>query len=489
MSLRGDRIGVEVADALGRSPTDELRDAKRDVWRRVCNALDPYLLDSWLDIYADPTLENTTMPDGSPVEPKTVAWQIAGGLPVAIWVKFGLGMKDWDLIWPVGGGRGFGILRTAYEIDFTTLTPQNLLTGGDGAKTIGGKPWTLAQSGRLAVAALNGGTYPGIYLKCNTEISVNSQHVLNGGALYTPIPTLSDALAVNARPQIAETWLWVLGSVPHAPTADFESTHVGLIWSVQSYTYNGLVKFSIGDGANSLDSPTKSYGRTQFSVGGNDTYGEAREQVQYGAWAFRILPGEVECYTTDAPGDGSFPDIKALKFRGRAPFIAYDGVPGEQHGNAKEFYNVWFSVMSGNTLGHQDLVLRKMRIQYLPTAMGSAPTPSTARVDEPFFPVGITDGVLGDFGGHRNLLVTGSGPLVGIPSASLIGGEKLSLTFTADTTITAMGSPSSGSKIKTPRMGDPSPQDIHLKADDTVEVQFRIDTTPTFWKVIGGSYA
>lgn len=53
--------------------------------------------------------------------------------------------------------------KTAYNVDFTSLTTQNIRTGGNGTKTIDGKSWTWANDANATTAALTNGTG----LQCN----------------------------------------------------------------------------------------------------------------------------------------------------------------------------------------------------------------------------------------------------------------------------------------------------------------------------------
>jgi hypothetical protein len=119
--------------------------------------------------------------------------------------------------------------------------------------------------------------------------------------------------------------------------------------------------------------------------------------------------------------------------------------------------------------------------EFLPTGVVFA---GGSLADEDDYPVTIVDGVISGFGTHRKLLVSGTGTLVGIDAPDMAYGSLL-LTFVADTVITAMGAPASGLPIKTPRMGADDSIDIHLKADDVVEVRRR---SSDFWKVTGGSF-
>jgi hypothetical protein len=59
---------------------------------------------------------------------------------------------SWQVVTGVSGGW-----QTLYSMDLTGQANQNLLTGGDGVKTIGGKPWTLNNSAHVTTARIDNG--------------------------------------------------------------------------------------------------------------------------------------------------------------------------------------------------------------------------------------------------------------------------------------------------------------------------------------------
>lgn len=125
--------------------------------------------------------------------------------------------------------------------------------------------------------------------------------------------------------------------------------------------------------------------------------------------------------------------------------------------------------------------------EYSNASASSTESGAEDATDDADYPVTISDGVIADFGAHRHLLVSGTGPLVGVDATGLIACTLL-LSFTAACVVTAMGSPTSGSAIKTPRFGADTPQDLHVQADDVVEIRLRADAETPFWKVVGGSF-
>lgn len=91
------------------------------------------------------------------------------------------------------GSSGSGGWRTAYDVDFTGLVTQNLLSGGDGVKTIDGHPWTLTGSANLSVASVTNGT--GIVITCSAA---------GGGSLFFKFSDISSSL----QPWYSDIEVW-----------------------------------------------------------------------------------------------------------------------------------------------------------------------------------------------------------------------------------------------------------------------------------------
>lgn len=83
------------------------------------------------------------------------------------------------------GASGTGGWAVAYEVDFALLSNQNLLTGGDGTKTIDGRDWDLAASTHAATLAIQNGT--GLRFVKNTTATQF------GGRLTLPMSQIPEA--------------------------------------------------------------------------------------------------------------------------------------------------------------------------------------------------------------------------------------------------------------------------------------------------------
>lgn len=80
------------------------------------------------------------------------------------------------------------IWKNAYKVDFTSLTTQNLRTGGNGTKTIDGKNWTWANDANVNTADVTNGT--GIVIGAsNANVNYNGA-TRNCPILSVPISTL-----------------------------------------------------------------------------------------------------------------------------------------------------------------------------------------------------------------------------------------------------------------------------------------------------------
>jgi hypothetical protein len=76
--------------------------------------------------------------------------------------------SQWDGTTQVtsGGGVGGG-WQVGYQVDFTSLATQNLITGGDGAKTIDGKTWDARGTAGATTFGITAGT--GLVIQANAN--------------------------------------------------------------------------------------------------------------------------------------------------------------------------------------------------------------------------------------------------------------------------------------------------------------------------------
>jgi len=376
---------------------------------------------------------------------------------------------------------------TTAEMDFSTLPAQNLLTGGDGVKVIDGCQWYLVNSANLQTAYINDGTHSGLYLRANGNVGVNSGGLLTGGAIYTSLTALGSWAPLNyVSPGVAlETWVWMMFEVPHTPDANGEGAGVGFFTLTGAYTAAHMLRLTLEDVYTTTDGLRA--GIVHSQCGSADSWGEAagnHNDVACVRWrhpSWTIWRG--------ASVNSDFPDRVTLAAPKISVEITPDGsffiTPGSQA------HWAWCGLQSAGA-GAQDILLKKIRVEVVPLIQSptvQSEASGTGGGDEPYTNVAIDDGVIAGFGRARNLMCTSSGAtLAGVETAGLVGGERVRVTFKYATVITAMGTPSSGAAIKTPRMGDTNPQDIHAQADDVVELQLRKDGAAPFWKVTGGSF-
>jgi hypothetical protein len=128
------------------------------------------------------------------------------------------------LMGPSGGSSGSSGLTTAYSVDFTTLSGLDLLTGGDGAKTIDGKTWNLRNSANATSAYLNDGTHSGLYIKCSA-ISTDYRGSVSTAPLL--LAGLQDLTGVGMA-SCVEQWVLTLFNQPHTPNANYEGCKIGV---------------------------------------------------------------------------------------------------------------------------------------------------------------------------------------------------------------------------------------------------------------------
>jgi hypothetical protein len=255
-------------------------------------------------------------------------------------------------------------LATAYSVDFSALTASNLKTGGDGTKTLDGKPWALAQSVNAQTVWLNDGTHAGLYLRCSVANTDDYLTTYNGPRLIAGLTDLS-----GIRPaQTNELWVMVMFSQPHTPNANYEFVRMSVLQlptnaADTAATYR---RFSIARG----------YSTTLACAGGYRVAGTSTGQpvsaqlpdVGNDVYAFRILNNQrVEIYT-GASVAGAFPAVSALTFFCAGSFLP--STPGFDalsiNGTAANSFQ-WgleVNVTTGNTAGNSDLLLKKLQVLY-----------------------------------------------------------------------------------------------------------------------------
>lgn len=248
--------------------------------------------------------------------------------------------------WSVPYTSGF---TTAYEVDFSGLPSQNVLTGGDGAKTIDGKAWTLANSNGLQTAYVNDGSHAGLYLRGSTLNVNNTGGTLSAGALYAALSALNATLAQYH--QFREVLIWVNYSMPHLPNANYEMFQAA-VFAGTPYTAAGINRMSIM----SYYADGNGYGHTHLCLSGVDTTaggtGSSRD-----CFVFRLIDGVIsETYHGNMVA-GAWPAKTALTRSMRAIF----GTTGTI---TRDNWYLSFSIITGNTAGNADGLIKKLKIEY-----------------------------------------------------------------------------------------------------------------------------
>lgn len=247
---------------------------------------------------------------------------------------------------------------TGYSVDFSTLPAQNLLTGGDGAKTIDGKAWSLANAANLQTAYLNDGSHAGLYLRCSTASTTNDGAALSGGALYVPLSTLNNVFLNGPMSAVSEVWLWLMYEMPHLPDYNSEQAHCGLLWNFSSYAAGSLVRY----GTQSFYYNGLYYGQGHFNFGSVSTWAGGRAAPAVDVAAFRFRHGSIYAYF-GASVAGNFPARSDLSIaRAASRTLPLSSTAGAQMYHDAMY--AWISVTSGNTRGNADMLLKKLLVEY-----------------------------------------------------------------------------------------------------------------------------
>jgi hypothetical protein len=263
----------------------------------------------------------------------------------------------------VSGSASTAAMVTAYEVDLSTLATANLKTGGDGVKTIDGKPWTLANSANGQAVAVNDGTHAGIYLRASTANTDDYTTTYNGVRL---VAGLSDLSGIKLR-DTTEFWLWVMFSQPHVPDYNYEFARLGVqMLPALPDTAGTYQRISLIRGFNAAVSTGIEWRAGGTSPAAPST--KSMHSVDHDVYAFRLLSNmRAECYA-GASVAGAFPAIADLQ---HVIDVAFGTAAGgyvtpsiAASGTATQQWGFHCNVATVNTRGNADLLLRKLRIQY-----------------------------------------------------------------------------------------------------------------------------
>ena len=239
---------------------------------------------------------------------------------------------------------------TAYSVDFTALASQNLLTGGNGNKTIDGKTWVLANSAGLQTAYLQDGSHAGLYLKTAANTN-NANTDLSAGVLYVPLSTLASVLAQYQ--QHREIWIWLAFSLPHTPAENYSTMQMGLFGGTP-YTAAGINRVSTM--VTYANGPLY-YGHTHLVLSGTQTSGGGTSSGTCNMFAMRILDGNVvETYYGTMSGS-SWPAKSALT-RGIRTIFGTTGI------RSRDNWYLSLSVYSASASTLQDALFSKLLVEY-----------------------------------------------------------------------------------------------------------------------------
>ena len=240
-----------------------------------------------------------------------------------------------------------------YTLDFTVLPAQNLITGGDGAKTIATKTWNLLNSANASSIYINDGTHSGLYQRCNTNNSSNSGATLAGPQLYAVLTDLN----ANLAPQFwSELRLWIRFTQPHIPNSTFEYAQIGAVdWDAGSaYAAASINRYNIVNGYNGSLFEGKGYftyaGAASLARGGVVAPGTYQDVVLL--W---FKPASVEMYYGSSVA-GAFPPASSMTFAAR----------GSRTGatmQTPDTLAVWLSLSSGNVAGLSDILVSNLYIE------------------------------------------------------------------------------------------------------------------------------
>jgi hypothetical protein len=502
MSARGDEIGIKVADALGASPTDALRDTKRGIWKSICNALEPYLGSAWIPIPANPTTTTVVNPDGSRCLPMTVAWQVdpATGLPVAIWLKNTEGDLGWSKLWPPAPNTVSSI-----GLMFSPVACYQFSRGyPSGIQDVSGSGFDLALHAGQVNYANYGMFKQGFYFDGATRLYVpgfHSELALTGDmtCLWLGIPFSfpsgsSSAVIVehsgNGETEALNTLYSLVQGRGTAQTLNFVSEHgaglddsfpIGSAWAVpqalvlfgftrkdgrvQGYCNSGFVNHHWAD-AVALATPTGG-GSGRLLVGGTWTgsyfYGVLDS---LGIWNRALTDDEVSQIIENCFGSSS---VYAAPSGTAADALTTLSSP------------VVVSCSAAPTAGQVLKATSATTAEWQDEAGGSS--------SEAFTEVAIASGGLSGFGAARTLLVSGAGPLTGLDTTGVKDGEAVTVARKSgegDLTVSHLGT-TTFAPIRGPSTGTGY---ISPAVPETEEVRLRLHLTGAgapFWKYIGGS--
>lgn len=103
MSDRDDKLGDKLGDAISLAIDQGANAAGRELWRKIGGVFAAFSQERIIEVTETPTVAEAYMPDGGWCYARTIAWQIDSStrVPVALWMKATDASLDWEKIWPI----------------------------------------------------------------------------------------------------------------------------------------------------------------------------------------------------------------------------------------------------------------------------------------------------------------------------------------------------------------------------------------------------
>jgi hypothetical protein len=237
---------------------------------------------------------------------------------------------------------------TAYDLDFRTLPDQALPSNG--AVTVNGTPMTVFNRANAQTFAVQNGN--GLYIRCSTANTDNTTNRADAPGMYAKFTDLNPLLGFA---NWHEVWARYLISQPHVPNANYEWAMCGLLTVPSSYVPSNMNGFRVARGYNN-GMGCEAYAH-YGSGAAQSTYGWTANASAYDVIGMKISGGQIEHYIGQSIA-GDFPDVSAMNFIGRSNIFGITAAP------TFDGMCSWWSVMSGNTAGNSDLMLKKLLVQY-----------------------------------------------------------------------------------------------------------------------------
>jgi hypothetical protein len=495
MTVRGDQIGDAVSDALNSPPLDVLTgtldERKHRIWRAICNALEPYFEQHWVDFYDDPTVNAHYITGSTPYPMQTIAWQLTESteVPVAVWLKSGADALEWSLLWPqdgTGGGGGGGAgLVVAYEQDFTQWDDFTF-TADDDYTLEDGKEWRFQNYANAGVCEVVNGE--GIHIAINANASSDATNQNTTPRLGTYIGNLTDVItmAPDVYSQL-DLWIWVRASWVSAMTPStydriivgfcYAATKVGpynygLAWRIRQWSgFNNNATFEQHEQHNTPPNTISSDGYASWF---------AHDSPVHDVFVFHVRPGyHVDNYYGTSLPNGLFPPKQDLTFAGSTIIPLSGTILAGGIVSTALYPHIYFS--AGGNSASAEIVVQRLKVEYLSFSISTG-----GPEHEGFTDVTISGGDIAGFTSHRTLRVTGAGPLVGIQDTGFVDGELLALAVVADLEVTCMGG-TGLVPIKGPWDQGTYLPSFTVPAGEEITLRFYANSGAPFFKYRGGS--